>query len=76
MKKTIITLLTVIAISFQLSVLAQGPPPPNNGNGNPGGSNTPVGGGVPVAGGIYILLALSALYGGKKYFSKKTEEMK
>jgi len=76
MKKTIITLLAVVAISFQLSVLAQGPPPPNNGNGNPNGGNTPVGGGVPVAGGIFILLTLSALYAGKKYFQKKEEEIK
>jgi len=76
MKKTMITFLAILAISFQISVLAQGPPPPNNGNGSPDGGNTPVGGGAPIAGGMYILLALSAIYGSTKYFYKDAEGTK
>jgi amino acid transporter len=65
MKKIkIIFTAALIAFSlFSFSLSAQDPPPPPPGHGT--GGNVP-GGGAPIAGGIGILLALGAVYGGKK----------
>lgn len=75
MKKTMISMLTGIALILSLSIAAQDPPPPPNGNGgNPNSGNTPVGGGAPVGSGLFVLLAMGAAYGGKKVFQMKNSD--
>jgi hypothetical protein len=70
--------LTAALLTFTLltiSLPAQTPPPPNNGNGNPGGGNTPVGGGAPVGTGLAILAALGLGYGGRKIYKVKKQDL-
>jgi hypothetical protein len=47
------------------------PPPPNGGpsNGHGLGGNQPAGPGAPIGGGLEVLLALGALYSGKKVYT-------
>jgi len=69
MKKNILTLIIsaiLAAVPFILN--AQEPPHPNNGGAPGPGSNTTVGGGAPICEGISILLALGAMYAGKRVF--------
>ncbi len=61
-------LATTVLVMALGALSAQTPPPPNNGNGNPGGGNTPVGGGAPIGSGLVLMLALGAAYGGKKVY--------
>ncbi len=69
----------ILAISFVLfsatALLAQVPPPPPSGHGS-GGNQPANGGGAPIGGGLGIMLALGAVYGGKKMydFHKKTPD--
>jgi len=63
----IFTLMTVLPISA-----AAPPPPPPPGHGS--GGNVP-GGGAPIAGGLGILLALGAVYGGKKVYDYKKRSL-
>ncbi len=61
-----ITAIAILTLTISLA-FGQAPPPPNNNNpGNPG--NNPVGGGAPVGSGFIILSALSAVYGGQKFW--------
>jgi hypothetical protein len=52
------------------------PPPPNGGpnNGHGQGGNQPSGPDAPIGGGLEILIALGALYAGKKLSSHKKEK--
>ncbi len=70
MKKITIILGIVILCLIATAIFAQTPPHPNGGL-SPGGSNAPVGGGAPIGGGLGIMLALGAVYGGKKLFTKE-----
>lgn len=55
-------------------LMSQTPPPPNGNGGNPtGGGNTPVGGGAPIAEGIFILTALGAGYGIRKFYKSRKQ---
>lgn len=51
-------------------LMAQTPPPPNNGDTGAGGS-TPVGGGAPISGGLMILISIATAYAYGKYQSIK-----
>ncbi|MCF8367120.1 MAG: hypothetical protein K9H16_15120 [Bacteroidales bacterium] len=64
-KKPISRILITIIITVTpfIAFSQEPPPPPPPGHGS--GGNVP-GGGAPIAGGIGILLALGAVYGGKK----------
>ena len=64
MKKTIVTLLVIIALITSTNLFSQAPPPPPS-HGNTG--NVP-GGNAPIGGGLFILLSLGVVYGGKKIF--------
>jgi hypothetical protein len=66
MKKLIV--LSVLAIFFSLTLLAQAPPPPPSNAGTGGG---PVGGSAPVGSGLVLLITLAAGYGAKKVFNSK-----
>ena len=75
MKKSIKIIFTMAILSISIGLFAQTPPPPNNGNGTPGGSNTPVGGGAPIGSGLMILAMLGAGYGAKKVYSLKKRNL-
>jgi hypothetical protein len=63
MKKLLV--LSVFAIFFSLTLLAQAPPaPPLSANNS--GTNGPVGGSAPIGGGIAMLLTMGAGYAVKK----------
>lgn len=65
-KYFLVIFLTVIAIN---SFAQDGPGDPG---GNPdGGGNDPLGGGAPLSGGTMMLIAIGAIYGGKKIFELK-----
>jgi hypothetical protein len=68
MKKYIVSLaITGVLLFAAQNMIAQGPPPPpSGGHAQPGNSSN--GGGAPIGGGLGILLALGAVYGGKKVF--------
>lgn len=66
MKKILLKLTFIIALTISsIALLAQGPPPPP---GDPGLEGPPVGGSAPIGGGIAILLSLGAAYGGRKVY--------
>ncbi|MBK7173177.1 MAG: hypothetical protein IPH84_08075 [Bacteroidales bacterium] len=65
--------LVMILILVVPPTMAQEPPhPPTTGHGVTG--NQSPGGTAPVGGGISILLALGAMYAGKKVFRSNSEE--
>jgi hypothetical protein len=76
-KKVLSTLLFLITITLltinPLSAQNGDPPPPPGEHGQNG--NQPPGGGAPIAGGIGILLALGAVYGGKKVWDFRKKEL-
>ena len=72
MKKTIITLLVIIATVTTINLFAQAPPPPPPAHGATGNQN---GGNAPIGSGIFILLGLGAAYGGKKVYDLKKEKL-
>lgn len=51
---------------FCMNAFADTPPDPPGGG--PGGGDLPVGGGAPLDGGLTILIALGAIYSGKKTY--------
>jgi hypothetical protein len=63
MKKLVV--LSVFAIFFSLTLLAQAPPAPPSSASN-GGTNGPVGGSAPIGGDIAMLLTMGAGYAVKK----------
>ena len=72
MKKTIITLLVIIASVTTLNLFSQAPPPPPPDHGSTGNQN---GGNAPIGSGIFILLGLGAAYGGKKFYDVRKEKL-
>ena len=66
MKKLIV--LSVLAVFFSLTLLAQAPPPPPS---NAGAGGGPVGGSAPIGSGLVLLITLAAGYGAKKVFNSK-----
>ena len=72
MKKTLISLLIIIASVTTTSLFAQVPPPPPPGHGQTGNQT---GGNAPIGGGLFILIGLSAIYGGKKLYDFKIEKL-
>ncbi len=70
-KLVLITIVLFLALSG-IDVFAAGPPGPPGGGGGPSCWPPPC---VPIDGGISYLLALGAIYGGKKVYdiSKKAE---
>jgi hypothetical protein len=69
MKKTII-LMAILGLFLinPFSVTAQYTSPSDPGGNPQVGGETPLGGSAPVGGGMFILLGLSAAYGGKKLY--------
>jgi len=75
-KKIIVMFFLMVSPILISNVLADDPPTPGQGlpgggGGTPVGQGQPVGGGAPIDGGLSILLALGAIYGGKKLYSLK-----
>ena len=69
-----IMLLLLLFTSFQTAV-AQPPHPDDQSNGSTNGGD-PIGAGAPVGNGQIILLLMAALYGGKKIYHYKSDEVK
>ena len=67
---TFSTFLLFLLLTFATPVLAGSPPPPPPGHGTTG--NVP-GGGAPIGEGLFILVAMGAAYGFKKWKSKDKE---
>jgi len=67
MKKIVIKLSFIIALTISsTALLAQtGPPNPPD---NPESGGGPVGGHAPIGGGLAIMLSLGAAYGGRKVY--------
>ncbi|MBI9036530.1 MAG: hypothetical protein JEY97_00235 [Bacteroidales bacterium] len=59
-------------ISSNISAQTDPPPPPPSGHG--GSTNQTPGGSAPVGSGLFILIGLGAIYGSKKYISKKKKD--
>ena len=74
MMKNIIKLIAVLFLTLgSYTVSAQPPDPPDNGNGSGGSQSDKLdGGGAPIGGGLFVLLGLSAAYGGRKIYHLKT----
>ncbi len=63
-----------MAVSFAYAVEAQPPSdPPGGSNGTTNGSGNSLGGNAPIGSGLFILLGLSAAYGGRKIYQVKEE---
>ena len=69
-----IVLLLLLASALQTAT-AQPPHPDNQSNGSTNGGN-PIGAGAPVGSGQIILLVLAAMYGGKKLYHYKSDQVK
>jgi len=68
----------ILLASLQLGVnpiYAQHQDPPDPPGGHGSGGNEPPGGGAPIGGGLFILLGLSAAYGGKKWYEQRKEPL-
>ncbi|MEI6750389.1 MAG: hypothetical protein WCM93_14625 [Bacteroidota bacterium] len=65
-----VLLVTLFLITAPLLILAQSPPHPNNGNAPTHGTNGPVGGGAPIDHGVYLLAAMGAAYGLRKFYGR------
>ncbi|MEI6884874.1 MAG: hypothetical protein WCO02_10325 [Bacteroidota bacterium] len=75
-KLKVLGMVVLLLLSSASVILADPPPPPDPG-GNPtgGGGGTPVG--APIDGGLGILLAMGAIYGGRKlYIARKDKKEK
>jgi hypothetical protein len=75
LKTYLLALILAIAAFLSLNTASgQTPPPPPPPNGGPNnghglGGNQGPGGGAPIGGGLEILIALGALYAGKKVYT-------
>ena len=69
-----IVLILLLASALQ-TANAQPPHPDNQSNGSTNGGN-PIGAGAPVGSGQIILLVLAAVYGGKKLYHYKSDQVK
>ncbi|MBS4058171.1 MAG: hypothetical protein KGZ82_12695 [Bacteroidales bacterium] len=66
MKKQLIRILLLLALSIASQVLLAQPPDPP---GDPSAGGGPIGGSAPIGGGIGILLTLGAAYGARKLYN-------
>ncbi len=77
MKKLIIRkafpILLMLFLSASTGLFAQDPPPPPLGGHGQSGNQSPPGGGTPIGSGIAILLALGAVYGGKRFYKHRKQ---
>jgi hypothetical protein len=69
-RKIRITVIAALLILPAVCSFAQQPPHPNGGN-VPGSGNGPVGGGAAIGSGLYILIAMGAAYGLRRYYQYK-----
>jgi hypothetical protein len=73
MKKVLINLfLPMFFMIMAITIYADNPPPPPPGGHGSAGNQPPVG--APIDGGLGILLAMGALYGGRKYYKYRKEK--
>jgi len=72
-KKGLVLVVTILSLSFPLSLFSQAPPPPPADHGTSG--NQAPGGGAPIGGGVLILMGLGAVYGARKYYQSSKEEL-
>ena len=77
MKKIIIRTVAITIFTFgmffQIPAFADDPPPPPGEHGQ--NTNQPPGGGNPVGGGVFILIALGAGYGAKKWYDNNKRKL-
>lgn len=73
MKRIIVTLTLFLFLSISFNAMAQQAPPPPPAHGAIGNNNT--GGGAPIGSGLFVLLALSGVYGTIKLKNLKKEEL-
>ena len=67
------TFLFIVAFSLFSLIGTSQPPPPQGGHGE--SNNQPPGGGAPIGSGMLILIGLGAVYGGKKLYKIKEENI-
>ncbi len=70
LKKIILSLIFVFAVSFSFAQITSPSDPPRGG---PSEGDPPVGGGAPIGSGVVIMLAAGVVYGGKKMYSLMEE---
>lgn len=74
LKKITLAILIIMGLTFTVDSFAQGtPPPPPGEHGTSGNSES--GGGAPIGGGLFILIGLGAVYGGKKLYQIRKENL-
>jgi len=74
MKKKIYATLLIASLMLFPFVTLAGTEPGNPPIG-PGTGDVPIGGGAPIGGGSLILIGLAAVYGAKKRYEMKKEEL-
>jgi len=72
-QQTKILLVAVLLSMISVAALAQGPPPPPDGN-PADHQDSKLGGNAHIGGGVLILLALGMAYGGKRLYDLKKAE--
>ncbi len=71
MKKLKSTIIVLALLALPFVTLASDPPDPG---GNPQ-SEPPLGGGAPIGRGLFVLLGLGAIYGARKVYIMKKEDL-
>jgi hypothetical protein len=73
MKKLFAIITILFFFILPLISIADPPPPPGYGGSGGAGGGTPVG--APIDGGLGILIALGAIYGGKKIYDARKKKL-
>jgi len=71
-KKVTITIVIILGLTFSFDSFAQDAPPPPAEHGQDGNQD---GRGAPIGGGLFILLGLGAVYGGRKLYQMRKENL-
>ncbi len=71
MKKQIKLIVLSAMLIAATGLMAQTPPPPNGGSNPTSNGNKAVGGAAPIAEGFFILTALAAGYGTRKFYKSR-----
>lgn len=75
-KLKILYILLFLTLTTSLQTAFAQPPPPGNQSNGLGTSGDPIGAGAPVGSGEIFLLILAAMYGAKKVYSYRTNQVK
>lgn len=76
MKKTILKIVFLIALTFTFTFTYAQMTSPEEPGGGPSEGDPPIGGGAPIKSAVGVLLVLGAAYGGYKVYKLKKKEQK